>query len=233
MPSRFRFVPRRSIHLSARATSFAVSRLAGVAARGFDFGRVLVPRVAIPPSRSLPDEEVSQQDESSEPDNRPIYFVRDDAPSFDEQRLSRTAKAQSKSGPDLASEPIRVVALVEHRDLERARERVDRHTGEDIGRNRSIVAQQPDRGYAAIQIVVIAMKRRILELHILGERRSQYGKLALKSERPASEPSKIKHQATFVPTARPFEPRRAAVDTDGADGVQSHIGRGHLRTSRW
>lgn len=175
---------------------------------------------------------VSHQDESTEPEPRAVHLIGNDPPALDEERRPRPDKAESKSGPDVTSEPIGVVTPVEHYGAERARKRVNRQPGQGIGGNLSRVARQPDRCHASAKVEVIATKRRILSLHEFSQRRSQDGELALKPNRLPAQPSKIKQQATFLTVTLTLQSSRTSVDSDSTDGVKSHIGCGNLRTRR-
>ena len=174
--------------------------------------------------------EVSHQDESTEPEHRSVHLVRNDPAALNENRRSPTPEPQSESGPDLASESIRVVTPVEHDGPKGARKRMDGQPGEGIGRYLSSVAGQPDRRHAAAQVVVITSKRRILDFHVLRQRRSEDRKLPLKPDRTPAQPSKIKQQATFLPPTLALQSNRTSVHPDCTDGVQPHVGSGNLRT---
>lgn len=176
--------------------------------------------------------EVSHQNESTEPEHRAVHLIRNNPPALDKRYLPRTAKPESKSGPDLASEPVRVVTPVEHDGAERAREHMDRHPGKDIRRNLSSMTRQPDRCHAAAQVEVIATKCRILDLHEFSQRRAEDGELSLKPNRSPSKPSKIKQETTFLTATLALQSSWTSVDPDGTDGVQSHICGGNLRTGR-
>src|SRR5688572_20781446 len=240
IPSRFFFVPRRSSHSNAYATSPATSR--GVADGAFFLaldGRLVFRCAKSPPGAFCPGLtkcataaiEVAHQDQPPDANHGPVYLVGDDAPGFGEHGLARRPNSHSHPGAEVTSESVRVVALVQLQGVEGAGERVNGDSGQRIGRNLTIRGHEPGRAHAKRQVEVVAVERRVFELDELRERRPLECDLTLQPERAPAQPAEVQERADLRPLARSFQLRETAMDPKSGNRREPEVRYGFLRAA--